>query len=194
VTANSESWLQPHLETVLRNRTEVLASWRQQVPTGAGRPKNFEGWLVVELVHQILMAGFTGRLRTAGHFGPEKIKAIEVKNLHGSKAKGTHLSPDISILLADERTISAEIKTGFAPRAILDDLQIVWHYKEKHIADQAEFGWVAVIPEEEKVPGSCKKTCDNIYRAMAAEKGFLLKRTDVTEWLFFCGAIPIGNH
>lgn len=191
MTADTDSWLQPHLETVLRDHTDVLASWRLQVPTGGGRPKNFEGWLVVELVHQILKTGFDGRLRTAGHFGAEKIKAINVKNLRGSKAKGTYLSPDISILLADARTVCAEIKTGFAPIEILADLNIVGHYKQKRIADQAEFAWVALIPDKETVPGSCRKTCDNIYRAMAAEKGFLLKQTNVTEWLFFCVAIPI---
>ena len=193
MTVTKESWLQPHLDAVLRDRTDVLASWRQQVPTGGGRPKNFEGWLVVELVHRILKTGLLGRLRTAGHFGTEKIKAIDVKNLRGSKAKGTHLSPDISILLADNRIVSAEIKTGFAPRAILDDLRIVGFYNEQRIAHQAEFGWVALIPEEDKLQRACRRTCENIYQAMAAEGGFILKRTDVTEWLFFYVAVPLAS-
>ena len=144
----------------------------------------------MELVHQILKTGLAGRLRTAGHFGPEKIKAIDVKHLRGSKAKGKHLSPDVSILFADDRTFSAELKTGFAPREILDDLGIVKHYNDTQIAQQSEFGWVALIPEEEPMQRRCRKTCDKIYQAMEAKKEFLLKRTDVTEWLFFCVAVP----
>src|SRR6266545_5859744 len=48
LTMKHESWLPPHLESVLKNRSSVLASWRQQVPTKAGRTKNFEGSLVAE--------------------------------------------------------------------------------------------------------------------------------------------------
>jgi hypothetical protein len=41
---------------VLSTRAETLEHWRQQVPTGGNRVKNFENWLLVELVHRLRQA------------------------------------------------------------------------------------------------------------------------------------------
>jgi hypothetical protein len=73
-----ESWLQPHLEAVLKSRAEVLASWRQQRPTNAGRTKNFEGWLMVELVHHLMQTGYARELLTNGPFVKGKVKASDI--------------------------------------------------------------------------------------------------------------------
>jgi hypothetical protein len=106
------------------------------VPALSGRTKNFENWLLVELVDRLWKSGLARDLRTNGHFREKKVKASDVKGLSGSKAKAVHLSADLSLRLrATGRIVSAEIKTGLARTEIFDDLKIVRHYNRREVSD-----------------------------------------------------------
>lgn len=63
----TESWLQPHLEAVLRNGLEVLRKWRKQANL-QGRIKNLENWVLVELNHELVSSGFARAVLTNGFF------------------------------------------------------------------------------------------------------------------------------
>jgi len=69
--AESNSWLWPHLKSILGQHEQTLSSWRntiKHVPTHGGRVKNFETWLLVELVHKLLSSPDVEKVRTNGHF------------------------------------------------------------------------------------------------------------------------------
>jgi hypothetical protein len=70
-----KSWIEPYLTTLLTERKDTLDSWRQQVPALSGRTKNFENWLLVELVDRVTRDGKARHVRTNGHFSETKIKA-----------------------------------------------------------------------------------------------------------------------
>ncbi|MGH2362846.1 MAG: hypothetical protein ACRDGM_20150 [bacterium] len=191
---SSESWLQPHLEAVLRKRCAVLSRWRDQLPTLQGRTKNFENWVLVELVHEVLETGFVREVRTNGHFGP-KVKRRDVRGLSGSKSKAKHLSADFSVRLPSGRRLSAEIKTGLAPKELLNDLRIVQHYNNAGVADRAELGWVVLLPKIDKTWRSCMKTFEKTCAKVRDEfDDFLLKKTNITNWLILCVAVPVRKR
>jgi hypothetical protein len=56
-----KSWLEPHLTSLLIGRRDILDSWRRQVPALSGRTKNFENWLLVELVDRVSRSGKKGK-------------------------------------------------------------------------------------------------------------------------------------
>jgi len=190
----NNSWLWPQLKTVLEQHKQTLFNWRKQVPTQQGRIKNFENWLLVELVNHIRESGLECDLRTNGHFTDGKVKASDVKGLRGSKFKAKHLSADISLCLeGDNQVVSAEIKTGLSPLEIMNDLLIVKHYNMAHVSNKAEFGWVVLIPEDDTARRSSLKTYKNIQKKIEIEyPDFTLLKSDETDsdWLFFCVAIP----
>lgn len=191
VTMSNASWLRPHLDAVLRKRRSVLSSWRRQLPTQQGRAKNFETWIVVELVHHLLDTGFAEEIRTNGHFAT-KVRAREVAGLTGRKAEAKHLSADLSVRVPSGQRLSAEIKTGLAPKEVLNDVRIVRHYNEKGVADRAEFGWIVLLPAGDEMWRSAMKTFEKTWAALAkeCEDDFLLTRTDVTPWLIASVALP----
>lgn len=190
---SNRSWLQPHLNEVLKKNTSVLDSWRCQRSTKAGRPKNFENWLLVELVHHLLKKGIVRELRTNGHFSETKVKARGVKKLSGPKAKAEHLSPDLSVRLRQKnRIVSIELKTGLAPKEILNDLRIVRHYNRIGISDWAEFGWVVLLPEKKDAMLSSQRTFKKISDKIQKEKPrFLLSKEYIKPWLISCVVVPI---
>jgi len=63
-----KSRLEPHLTSLLIDQKDTLDSWRSQVPTLSGRTKNFENWLLAELVDRVLRSGEVRDIRTNGHF------------------------------------------------------------------------------------------------------------------------------
>jgi hypothetical protein len=189
------SWLMPHLKAILEKNKPVLSNWRKQEPTQSGRIKNFENWLIVELVHRLRESGFVSRIRTNGHYADEKVKTRNVKGLAGTKSKATHLSADIAaICVEDGRILNAEIKTGLSPKEIMDDIRIVQYYcsnKDLKIADKSEFGWVVILPEEDKENVSAKKTYTKIIEKIkSSHPTFEILNTEVTNWLFLCVVIP----
>src|SRR5215469_8694931 len=42
---------------IFSSHAQTLQDWREQVPTGGNRVKNFENWLLVEFVHRLRQAG-----------------------------------------------------------------------------------------------------------------------------------------
>ena len=186
-----KSWLEPYLTSLLVDRTDTLDSWRKQIPALSGRTKNFENWLLVELVDRVSRSGKIRAVRTNGHFLDAKIKASEVDGLSGSKSKAVHLSPDISIRLkTGDRIVSSEIKTGLAPKEIFNDLKIVKHYKRARVCSQAEFAWVVLLPHGEVERLSSAKSLEKIYLRMQEDNpDFLFLRREITPWLILVVAV-----
>ncbi len=155
----TDSWLQPHLVAVLRDRGQaVLESW-QKLANQDGGMKNFENWVLVELHHELLQKGFVVRVNGFWKFDgqgilqPVKVKAADVCGLRGSKAKATHLSADLSVWMPGPQAASqgcfiAELKTGISRNELGNDLTLVHHYRERGIAARAELGWIVLLPEE----------------------------------------------
>ena len=54
---DSLSLLEKVVRELLAERVDVLQHWREQVPTLGNRVKNFENWLLVELVHKLRVEG-----------------------------------------------------------------------------------------------------------------------------------------
>ncbi|MDD3249401.1 MAG: hypothetical protein PHF23_03370 [Smithellaceae bacterium] len=202
--AESNSWLWPHFKSILGQHEQTLSSWRKQVPTQGGRVKNFENWLLVELVHTLLNSPDVERVRTNGHFD-KKVNVSDVERLLGEKlqsrkGKGNTLSADISVMYHEKDPAtgknivkSAEIKTGLSLIEIMDDLLIVKYYNDARIADQAEFGWVVLLPENEEKRVSSRKTYERITKAIEAKHtNFTLLKSDNkdSDWLLFCVAVP----
>ena len=193
----TESWLQPHLEAVLRNGCSVLSSWRNQIPTLQGRIKNFENWLLVELNHQLLGTGFARKVLTNGFFAegkdthePKRVRAADVSDLRGPKSKATYLSADLSVKPTSGGYLIAEIKTGMAWVELSDDLKIVRHYNRERIADRAELGWVVILPTDSRSRRSCEKTFGRICDRLRDEADFLLRTSNIADGLLACVVVP----
>ncbi len=164
----SESWLLPHLTQSLRRRQSVLSSWRDQQPTLGGRIRNFENWLLVELVHELVSAGF--EVRTNGQFDERKVAPANVPNLSGRKALAKNLSADLAVR-SGSRTYSAEIKTGLDRARILDDLRIVKHYHDAKIANRCELAWVTLMPRDSGGHASALKSVSRTISEIQREHG-----------------------
>jgi hypothetical protein len=191
-------WLEPFVTKLLKERKETLNSWRRQIPALSGRAKNFENWLVVELVDRICKSGKARDIRTNGHFEEGKIPANEVDGLSGRKGEAVHLSPDISIRLKERllrrgrhtyvwgggEVVSGEIKTGLAPKELLNDVKIVRHYKKKGVCEIAEFIWVVLLPEGEKEARSSLQSFEKVFHKMQQDfPEVLWVRKSITPWL-----------
>lgn len=186
------SWLQPHLAGLLSDRVTTLANWRQQEPALSGRPKNFENWLLVELVDHLWRSGEFVEVRTNGQFDGKKVKASDVAGLSGKKAQAKHLSTDLSARLkSTNRTVSAEIKTGLAPGVIVEDLLIVRHCNNAKVTDHGELAWVALLPVHEAAFRSATKTVEKAFSRLEREgPDFTFIRKDVQPWLIVVSAVP----
>jgi len=121
------SWLRMPEKLVVdifSSHAQTLQDWREQVPTGGNRVKNFENWLLVEFVHRLRQAG-ADPVKTNGcldgwrpsiwtkekHFTPlqEWLRQQKVK---GRKLDVGSISPDVSVMLQGRKSpISIEIKT-----------------------------------------------------------------------------------
>ena len=186
-----KSWLEPHLTSLLVDRIDTLDSWRRQIPALSGRTKNFENWLLVELVDRVSRSGKIRAVRTNGHFSDKKVKASEIDGLSGRKSEAVHLSPDISIRLkTGGRIISSEIKTGLAPKEIFNDMEIVKHYRKTGVSNQAEFVWVVLLPDGEVERRSSAKSFEKIYLRMQKDNPDLsFVRREITSWLVLLVAV-----
>jgi len=184
-------WFEPHLTSLLSDRIDTLNNWRSQVPTLSGQTKNFETWLLVELVDRVSRSDNIRDLRTNGNLVGKKIRASEVFGLSGSKAKAVHLSPDISVRLKiNNSVISAEIKTGLAPNEILNDLKIVQHYKKIGICNQAEFAWVVLLPNGDSESRSSTKSFEKIFQRIQDDNPALsFFRNAITPWMSLVVAV-----
>lgn len=187
----TKSWLEPHITSLLTDKKNILDSWRRQMPTIQGRTKNFENWLLVELVNRISKIDDVQKLRTNGNLSEIKIKAAEVNGLSGKKSEATHLSPDISILLAkDDVIICSEIKTGLARKELLNDLKIVQHYRNIGVCKQGEFVWVVLLPAGEIENRRSAKSFEKTYETMLENsQDFSFIKKEITPWLILVVAV-----
>ncbi len=208
------SWLMPYLKTVIEQHKQTLFNWRKQIPTQQGRIKNFENWVLVELVNKIIESDDDLEIRTNGHFTDtdQKVSVKEVENhfsnikdtekkiLRGSKSKAKNLSADLSIRYKEinpdtgkKFILSAEIKTCLSPLEIMDDMSIVRFYNEAGIADKSEFGWIVLLPEDKKGYESSLKTYRKIQKKIKMEYPNFKLITSVEndcDWIHFCVAVP----
>jgi hypothetical protein len=189
------SWFEPHITSLLTDKQNILDSWRRQIPTIQGRTKNFENWLLVELVDRISRIAEVIKLRTNGNLSKIKIKAAEIDGLSGSKSKATHLSPDISILLnKDNSIICTEIKTGLAPKELLNDIKVVNHYTTIGVCKQAEFLWVVLLPVGEIENRRSAKSHEKTFKKMRENRqGFSFVRKEITPWLILVIAVKASD-
>lgn len=194
---NTASWLQPHLESVLRNdrAVAVLSSWRKQLPALSGRMKNFENWLLVELAHDVrdgarvvLTNGFFAEGTDA--LAPKRVKARDVRGLRGAASKATYLSADLSVRPKSGGYLIAEIKTGMAKVELLDDLKRVRFYKQAGIATQAEVGWVVMLATDSTARRAGQEAFEKIRRELNGKPDVLMKVTEITDWLLACTILP----
>ncbi len=187
----AKSWLEPYITSLLTGKRDILDSWRRQIPALSGRTKNFENWLLVELVDRVSRLGKIQKLRTNGNLSGKQIKAREVDGLSTRKREAISLSPDISILLdKDGFTICSEIKTGLAGKELLDDLKIVKHYKKKRICKQSEFVWVVLLPVGDIENRRSTKSFEKIYLRMQKDNSDLsFVRREITPWLVLVVAV-----
>lgn len=202
----TQSWLQPHLVSVLRNRVEVLRSWRNQANL-QGRIKNLENWILVELNHQLLGSLPAGAVvLTNGFFeagqdvaAVKRVQAADIATLRGRKSKVTNISADLSVRPNSpedpQAYLIAELKTGLAAGELLDDLRLLRFYRDKGIATRAELGWVVILPENEAKRASGERTVQKICARLQDDPGgcSLTPRISIEDWLFAYVAIPHGT-
>jgi hypothetical protein len=190
----TKSWFEPYITSILTEKEIILDNWRKQKPTiSSGRIKNFETWLLVELVNCIFQrqADNICCLQTNGNLSSEKIKAAEVIGLAGRKFEAKHLSPDIAIrLVENDFTISAELKTGLARKDLLNDLIIVKHYKKIHVSKQAEFLWVTLLPSDDIKNSRAAKSFEKTFQIMINDNPDIsFIRKEITPWLILVIAV-----
>ncbi len=190
----AKSLLEPYVTSLLTDKKGILDHWRRQKLTLSNRTKNFENWLLVELVDRLLQTGKIIDLKTNGNLSGKKIKACDVAGLNNRKFKAVHLSPDIDIRLKDGFTITSEIKTGLAPKDLLNDLKIVKHYKKIGLSKQIEFVWVTLLPAEDIFERRAAKSFEKTYQGMLDDKhnnDLSFIRKEITPWMILVVAISL---
>jgi hypothetical protein len=152
------------VKRVLAERAATLQSWREPLPSQGNRVKNFENWVLLELVHKLRVAG-ADPIRTNGFFpgwrpsywnDSHRFRPLQrylVKNkLDGPKANVKSISPDLSFFWPRRRIpLNVEIKTQMSPKEILTDMAIAGFHNshETRKAYQTAFLWVLLEPELE---------------------------------------------
>jgi len=166
---HSPEWaqLEKIIRQVLREHGDLLQHWRRQTPTLGDRVKNFENWLLVELVHAVFTLGAT-QVKTNGYLPDWRPSFEKYENrtsrfqelqhylcslgLKGRKLTVGSLSPDLSVLLPGaDAPANLEIKTQTGIQDVLMDLGIVQYHNEheRRPAYQAGFLWVVLEPQEQ---------------------------------------------
>lgn len=156
---NSLDWLseiEKAVKTVLEQKMDILENWRKHGLTRAKNVKDFEGWLLVELVKYFIDKKCG--VRTNGCFDEYNKHGVNTKemkehrkeyHLKGRKEKSGSISPDIAVHFPEQDFyVDIEIKTQGGPQTILDDLKIVTCFN-KYIKDEnyrSCFLWVVIAP------------------------------------------------
>jgi hypothetical protein len=178
---------------ILEENFEALDNWRKQELTTSHWVKNFENWILVELVNQLLKSGMIKeengkkKIRTNGFIDNLDLKE-KPSDLKGPKAGSTSLSPDLSFETTDGLILDIEIKTQGHPQEIEDDVKIVKFLNEKKISShKALFLWIVLAPEKDIYARSVWNTVENTIKIIKAhEVGFKEGKVDNKEmkkWL-----------
>ena len=146
---------------------DVLRDWRKQTPTLGHRVKNFENWLLVELVHALYDLGAT-QVKTNGYLPGWRPSYEKYENrtsrfqdlqrylrslgLKSRKVTVKSLSPDLSVILpGSDVPANLEIKTQTGLQDVLVDLGIVQYHNQHEQRRTYRTGllWVVLEPLEE---------------------------------------------
>ena len=187
------------IRDLLVERSEVLDLWRKQTLTKSRRVKNFETWLLLEVVSKILTKyGGKVQVRTNATLGD---KYIRPNNLKGAKAKAGNIYPDISLKFSDETILDFELKTQTSPQVLHDDLKIIRENNMRK-ADTGKYGavmlWVVIAPDHSDygkmaiadVERFAKKRHDDGIEIPFMWLPNRLPFTDIEDWLMISVSTP----
>jgi hypothetical protein len=189
-------WIKNIVFELLSERLDILDQWRNQDLTTSERVKNFENWLLVELVYRLRKAGIKD-IKTNGYFRerPSYYKRDHAKEaLRGVKSKSHSISPDLTFKLPDGNGIlQAEIKTQTSPQSIIDDIRLVKFHNDHELNPnyRAFFLWVIAAPNSDKFITRVRRSNAKIKDKLASE-GIDIEVMDFpnTNWLYYCIATP----
>lgn len=147
-------------------RADTLARWREQVPTLSGHTKNFENWLLVELVGLVAAHGRLAKVRTNGYvdktYEPSNGRRVQ-QYLHGRKRASDTISPDLSVQWNDGSAVHCELKTAISAIDVIGDLIIIRDYNENDATDRstARLVWAVLLPKGDaaRVSKSLDRIC-----------------------------------
>ncbi|MBI4178853.1 hypothetical protein HY522_05480, partial [bacterium] len=184
-----------HLQEVLERGASILNAWRRQKLSLRRRAKNFETWLLVELVHQLSESGIASdEIQTNGLVDRLPLRAVGLASrLQGPKRNSSTLSPDLSIRSKTHGIVDVELKTGGSHADIMDDLEVVRFYFENG-RSRPEFAWVVLIPEDAGLYAAVEKGMDAILDK-ARRRGIILNFQEIRDcdWLRFAVWTPSGQ-
>ena len=183
------SWLDDKtVRPSLEDGAEALDAWRTQQPTKQGEAKNFENWLLVEMVLRLRRLG-AGPIRTNGTL-PSVERGYEGRPpLKGRKSASGSISPDIAVGLkpvADDLVVNVEIKTqGMDNKVYLDDVRLVKFHNENEPKPQyrACFLWVGLASTEEE--RHFEKKAGKVARRVSDLTGLDLQPVFIRPWLAY---------
>ena len=189
--------LQKTVENLLKDNIKILESWREQEPTKQKDVKNFENWLLVELVHCLYNKKMASHIKTNGFLNEEDRKKLkgntyELKRLLRGRKKNSHsLSPDLSFEGKKIGKWCIDIKTQLHFVDITDDLQVVNYFNsKKKTTCVAAFLWVIIIPQNRYKERVLKRV--NKYVKKIGERGKELKLDikGINKWLLYSLTSP----
>ena len=183
-------WFEKIVNNLLIDQAKILDNWRKQTLTKSQRVKNFENWLLVELVCKLQEKGVKN-IKTNGIIQPRSYK--EMPKLKGRKGKSHSISPDISFKFPDSDLIlNVEIKTQSGFQEIINDIVLVKHHnnEEKLLNYKSCFLWVIISPNDhvlsQRVWSNTEKAIEKIHMQI----GVALKLIEINPWLKYCLATP----
>lgn len=190
-------WIEGEVRGLLTERAGVLAHWRQQKLTTANRVKNFENWILVELVHRFFTAGVP-ELKTNGYLDdahrPSWPRERAKRVLKGVKGSSSAISPDIAFPLpSGSPIVNVEMKTQTASQEVLDDLRLVRFHNENEREPNyhACCVWVVIEPEDPEYQRRVRSSTDKIVERAGREgMAVSLRAVDGVPWLRFAVAAP----
>ena len=187
-------WIDARVHEILAGRVNVLDHWRRQVLTTSNRVKNFENWMLVELVHHLQQNGVQ-EIKTNGYLERPSYPIASAKaSLQGVKAKSHSISPDLAFRpFNDALLINAEMKTQTSPQEVIDDVRLVRYHNQYEINQNHRscFLWIVVAPADPKLHDRVIRSSAKIMERLSRE-GIHIKLKAVNEnpWLAYCVAAP----
>ena len=183
------------VEERLTSNSGILNSWRKQDLAKSKRVKNFENWLLVEIVHGLRSKKIAKRIRTNGRVRTPSYKDTDILPLlNDRKKKSGSLSPDLSIeILPYKAWLDIDIKTQTASQVVIDDAKIAKYHNqnERNTNHRAAFLWVVIEPEDPEFARRVRKSADGIVRrAKQIGLSLQLKEIKKASWLRYSFAEP----
>jgi len=178
------------VDKLLGERSDVLDHWRRQRLTTSGRVKNFENWILVELVHQLWNSGIVKQIRTNGTVEGRSYTGNPLSS--GRKAQSGSLSPDLAIRTTKDFILDIEIKTQVSPQSVINDIIIVKNHNEKEAKSnyRACFLWIVVAPCDSTLEKRVWKSVEGIKAKVNRELRVNIEEYKIKPWLHYYIAAP----